>query len=72
MFKMEIGSLNYFLSFCFPTLYFNNRSSKKNYFIELLDQGWPHFLYSGYKSAPQKIGGHKIMFKKGLAGKTWP
>ena len=38
--------------------------------LKQLDQGWPHFLCNGHKKVPQKIGRHKNMFKKGLAGKT--
>ena len=29
-----------------------------------LKHGWPHFLFGGHKSAPQKIGGTKICSKR--------
>ena len=62
--------------FFFPTPFLHARVANLSLCITLLlgsvglDQGWPHFLCGGHKSAFQKIGGHKNMFKKGLAGKA--
>ena len=71
---------NYFFTYMVEKIYLRDKNQATNFWDYVkrhkpplcvgLDQGWPHFLQGGHKSASQKIGGHKIMFKKGLAGKT--